>query len=186
MVSTSAVTPHNQVLQAFMPMIDIRPEQDSDQRTIYEITERAFRDMPFSDGDEHDLIDRLRDQGQLSLSLVAQDGDLIVGQITFSPATVSGGTGPWYALGPVSVNPNRQGEGIGSLLIEEGLREIKKRGALGCILTGNPLYYRRFGFEHSSANCPTNEQDEYFMVKLLAEVKPVGNFAFHSTFYGEA
>jgi len=63
---------------------------------------------------------------------------------------------------------------------------MTKRNALGCILTGNPDYYRRFGFEFSNANCPDNEPEEHFMVKLLSTEKPTGRFAFHETFYGDA
>jgi len=167
-------------------MISIRRERNSDVEAIYEITKRAFTGMPFTDGDEPDLIDKLRERGLLELSLVADDDGIVVGQITFSRASISSGTGPWFALGPVSVVPERQGQGIGSSLINEGLSQIGKLGALGCILTGNPAYYRRFGFELCPANCPLNEQEEHFMVRLLGSVKPEGHFSFHETFYGDA
>jgi putative acetyltransferase len=166
--------------------IEVRAEQESDWKSIYDVTQRAFEGKPYADGDEPELIDGLRETGVLALSLVALDQGRLVGQITFSPADIASGSGPWYALGPVSVTPERQGEGIGTLLIETGLSEISKRGALGCILTGNPIYYRRFGFEFSPANCPHNEAQEHFMVKLLSTQRPVGRFAFHETFYGEA
>ena len=167
-------------------MIKIRLEQEADRKVIHKLTTEAFAGRPFSDGDEPDLIDRLRKIGMLSLSLVALDGSRIVGQITFSPAGITSGSGPWFALGPVSVLPERQGEGIGSLLINEGLAEIENQNALGCILTGNPVYYRRFGFEASDANCPENEQEEHFMVKLLKSENPIGRFSFQNTFYGAA
>lgn len=167
-------------------MIEVRPEQESDWRSIHEVTRRAFEGKPYSDGDEPDLIDRLREIGALTLSLVALANGSVVGQITFSPANISSGSRSWYALGPVSVVPERQGEGIGSLLIEAGLSEITNRGALGCILTGNPNYYRRFGFELSPSNCPSNEPEENFMVRVLSTEKPVGRFSFHKAFYGNA
>ena len=184
--SAYGAAPLMPTLCVIMAMINVRPEQESEWKAIYEITAHAFAGKPFADGDEPDLIDRLREMGMLSLSLVALDGNSLVGQITFSPASITSGCGPWYALGPVSVTPKRQGEGIGSLLIKEGLSEMRNLNALGCILTGNPIYYRRFGFESSPLNCPANEQEEHFMVKLLANQKPVGRFAFHSTFYGAA
>jgi putative acetyltransferase len=164
-------------------MIEVRPEKASDWQVIHQITQQAFADKPFSDGDEPDLIDRLRKIGALTLSLVALDGNVQVGQITFSPAGIDSNTGPWYALGPVSVTPDRQGEGIGSLLIETGLTEITQQGALGCILTGNPIYYRRFGFELAPLHCPDNEPREHFMLKRLSAVEPTGRFAFHEPFY---
>jgi putative acetyltransferase len=167
-------------------MIKIRPEKECDWKSIHEVTELAFAGKPYSDGDEPDLVDRLREIGALTLSLVALDSGSVVGHIAFSPASITSDSGPWYALGPVSVTPERQGEGIGSLLIEEGLSEIANRGALGCILTGNPNYYRRFGFELSPSNCPSNEPEGNFMVKPLSAEQPAGEFAFHKTFYGDA
>jgi putative acetyltransferase len=164
-------------------MIEIRPEIEADWDSIYTITESAFFGKPYADGDEQDLIEKLRKIGVLSLSLVAADEGEIIGQITFSPATLSGISSPWFALGPVSVVPNRQGQGVGSTLIEEGLSKIRSLGALGCILTGNPVYYRRFGFELAALNCPDNEPKEYFMLKMLREKHPEGKFAFHEAFY---
>lgn len=164
-------------------MIEVRPEKEQDWPTIHEITKLAFAGRPYSDGDEPELIDHLREKDLLILSLVAIDNGEIVGQITFSEASIESKTGPWFALGPVSVTPERQGEGIGSLLIETGLSEITKLDALGCILTGNPDYYRRFGFKFAPENCPANEPEEYFMLKLLSSEKPEGRFAFHETFY---
>jgi putative acetyltransferase len=164
----------------------IREEIASDKLAIRRITEAAFKDKPYAGGDEQDVIDRLRDSGALCLSLVMSDGDKVVGQISFSPATFSDGSEPWFALGPVSVLPSRQGLGLGSSLINEGLTRINDMGALGCILTGNPEYYLRFGFELAAVNVPSNEQAEYFMLNLLGGDKAQGTFAFHKAFYGEA
>ena len=94
------------------------------------------------------------------------------GKITFSPAANSDGTTPWYALGPVSVMPEHQGLGIGAMLIEQGLAELREQGALGCILTGNPDYYRRFGFTLAPANVPVRESAEYFMLKAFTSTSP--------------
>ena len=94
------------------------------------------------------------------------------------------GSAPWFALGPVSVEPDRQGEGIGGALIRAGLSAIEAEGALGCILTGNPEYYTRFGFVVSPSHCPPEEPGEYFHLKLLGAVEAQGQFAFHSAFYG--
>ena len=159
--------------------VDIRGEQSEDHADIHEVTRLAFTGQPFSEGDEPELIDRLRSEGALTLSLVAMDGDVLVGQITFSPADLTSGKGAWYALGPVSVTPSRQGEGIGSRLIESGLDRIKTMGAMGCILTGNPDYYVRFGFRLAPENCPENEPPEHFMLKLLQSEAPKGQFSFH-------
>ena len=128
-------------------------------------------------------MNRLRELGQLALSLVAVDQDQMVGQVSFSPVTLSDGSGPWFGLGPVSVTPGHQTRGIGSQLIRAGLEAISARGALGCILTGNPAYYQRFGFELAPDNVPKNELPQFFQLKLLQAQTATGTFAFHPTFY---
>ena len=163
--------------------LNIRAERAEDKAAIYAVTEQAFKGRPYADGDEQDLIDRLRESGLLTCSLVATDQDQVVGQITFSPAKLADGSSPWYALGPVSVVPERQGEGIGAALIREGLAQMQARGALGVILTGNPVYYKRFGFDFSPQNTPEREQPEYFMVKRFSEQPIKGRFEFHDAFY---
>ncbi len=165
--------------------MEIRSEIPADYGAIHELTEMAFKDRPYAGGDEQDVIKRLRAVGALTSSLVAIDGDELIGQITFSPATNTDGSEPWFALGPVSVTPNRQSQGIGGALIRRGIAEIEGLGALGCILTGNPVYYRRFGFELAPDNVPERESAEYFMLKPLLGGPATGSFVFHPAFYGE-
>jgi len=166
-----------------MPSVYIREESKADRAAIRQVTEIAFRNKPYTDGDEQDVIDRLRSSHALALSLVAVENDEILGQITFSPAIVEDDSKSWFALGPVSVTPSRQGEGIGSSLIKQGLAGIDSLGALGCILTGNPEYYKKFGFKLAPKNSPINESELYFQLKLLGGELPEGRFAFHRAFY---
>lgn len=163
--------------------LEVRFETAADIAGIHRLTELAFRGRPYADGDEQEVIDRLRDSGALTISLVGYEAEQLVGQITFSPAEITDSSEPWFALGPVSVTPNRQGDGIGARLIAAGIAELEKLGALGCILTGNPSYYQRFGFEAAPNSVPTNEPAEFFMLKLLAGPKPNGRFSFHPAFY---
>jgi len=166
--------------------LQIRHERTSDQAGISSVTAIAFRDMPYADGDEPDVIERLRFSGALTLSLVALLDGEIIGHVAFSPARISDCTHPWFALGPVSVAPAHQRQGVGSALIERGLSEIRELGALGCILTGNPEYYRRFGFKPSPQNVPESESAEFFMLKLFTAARPTGTFQFDDAFYGAA
>ena len=124
----------------------IREETREDAADIRRLTQQAFEPMPFSSGTEPAIIEALRNEGQLTLSLVAEDEGVIIGQITFSPVTVGGKHGGWFGLGPVSVPPERQGERVGSQLIKRGLDVLKQDGAKGCVLIGDPNYYSRFGF----------------------------------------
>ncbi|MEO0714785.1 MAG: N-acetyltransferase [Pseudomonadota bacterium] len=124
----------------------IRLETHADHAAIYAITQAAFAPMPFSDGNEADCVDRLRADGDLTLSLVAEEGADIVGHVAFSPVFLNDRPGGWYGLGPISVAPHRQKQGIGGALIADGLGRLSEIGAKGCVLIGDPAYYGRFGF----------------------------------------
>ncbi|NMW32446.1 N-acetyltransferase [Altererythrobacter sp. RZ02] len=155
--------------------IAIRHEQPEDVNAIYALTEAAFRTMPFSDGDEHHLVNGLRNDGDLTLSLVAESNDkAIIGHIAFSPVTISDGTQNWYGLGPISVIPLKQSFGIGSALVNRGIAEMEQRGARGIILLGSPEYYSRFGFEHDPELQYPGPPAEYFQRLVISGDRPSG------------
>lgn len=157
------------------PEIAIRHEQPEDIAAIFALTEAAFRTMPFSEGDEHHLVNRLRGDGDLTLSLVAESNDkAIIGHIAFSPVTISDGTQNWYGLGPVSVIPLQQSFGIGSALVNRGIAEMKQRGARGIILLGNAEYYSRFDFEHDPKLQYPGPPAEYFQRLVISGDQPSG------------
>ena len=83
------------------------------------------------------------------MSLVAESGGQVIGHIGFSPVVLSDGTPAWYGLGPVSVLPPFQRQGVGRALIQEGLARLKALGAQGCCLVGHPGYYQQFGFRNT-------------------------------------
>lgn len=138
----------------------LRREQPGDEASIRKLTKLAFKPMSFSTGTEAPIVDDLRREGDLTLSIVATSAGEIVGHIAFSPVTINGKSAGWFALGPVSVLPSLQGEGIGAALIEEGTATLRSAGATGCVLTGDPRYYRRFGFQSDGKltyrNLPTS------------------------------
>lgn len=168
-----------------MSEIEIREETPGDYAKITEVIDQAFANMPYAGGDESDVVIRLRTQRALVLGLVAERHGEFAGYIAFSPVLAGDGTPDWYALGPVAVDPRFQSEGIGAQLIQAGLAQIQTDGAAGCMLTGNPDYYTRFGFGASDELCPENETPAYFMVKRLSDAPlPKGPLAFHPAFYG--
>ncbi|MEQ8858187.1 MAG: N-acetyltransferase [Pseudomonadales bacterium] len=162
----------------------IRPEAASDADAVRSVTYEAFESMPFAAGDEHLLIDALRSAHALAVSLVAEVDGRIIGHIAISPATPADDCAGWYALGPVSVLPACQRRGVGSDLVRRGLEEIAGLGAIGCILTGDPAYYARFGFEVAPALAPSEEPAEHFMVRLMGARNPRGPIRFHEAFHG--
>ena len=165
-----------------MHAITIRPETHSDQATIFALTTAAFADMPFSDGDEPTLVDNLRRDGDLTLSLVAEDAQRIVGHIAFSPVTIADGSLDWFGLGPVSVWPELQKQGIGGALIQRGIADLRERGARGIILLGSPVYYSRFGFEHDPALTYPGPPAEYFQRLVLDGNAPSGQVSYAPAF----
>ena len=160
----------------------MRPERAGDEQAIHALTEAAFRDMPFSDGDEQELVDRLRADGDLTLSLVAEDAERIVGHIAFSPVMISDGSAGWFGLGPVSVRPELQGQRIGSALVKRGIADMRERGARGIILLGNPAYYSRFGFEHDPQLAYPGPPPEYFQRLVLEGEPPAGTVSYAPAF----
>ena len=127
--------------------MQIRDENPGDEHAIHALTAAAFDAVEFSDGSEPFIIDALRETDDLSLSLVAVDGHMIIGHVAFSPVKVAGLHDSWFGLGPISVIPDRQKQRVGSKLIHEGLKRLRRMNAKACLLVGDPAYYSRFGFE---------------------------------------
>jgi len=145
--------------------ITIRPEQEGDEAAIRDLVIRAFDGHPHSDGDEHSVIDRLRAGADLALSLVAEDGEAVVGHIAYSPAILTNGDNGWFVLGPVAVEPSYQAGGIGRALIEAGEAELRARGAKGLTVLGDPAIYSRFGFATDTPMWLAGELGWAFQVK---------------------
>jgi len=164
------------------PPINIRIETDADVNTIAEVTISAFNTLEISDHTEQFIIEVLRAAKALTLSLVAEVENRVVGHIAFSPVAISDGTRHWYGLGPVSVLPGYQGKGIGKALIEEGLKRLKKMGAKGCCLVGHPQYYRKFGFDNVAGLVFEGVPKEVFFSLSFDGHFPYGNVTFHDAF----
>lgn len=165
--------------------VTIRPEEASDVDAISRITEAAFRGHPHSRGTEPSIIDGLRRDGALSVSLVAERDGEVVGHIAFSPVEISDRTQNWQALGPVSVEPEMQGRGIGSALVRAGLEAIRKRGAAGCVLVGEPAFYRRFGFRSVDALTMEGIPQEFVLSLPFSERGAAGTIIHHAAFHAE-
>lgn len=165
----------------------IRAENHSDITEIETLIYRAFENHPHHEPGakptEHLIANKLRDAKVLSLSLVCEDQTGIIGHIAFSPILINGEESVWYGLGPVSVMPERQGEGIGGALICEGLSQLKTQGIEGVVLLGEPKYYGRFGFESQPNLTFPGAPSEYFLAISLANNIPTGEVAYHSAFF---
>lgn len=166
--------------------ISIRNEQPSDIPNIFELTQAAFKDIEYSSHTEQFIVNALRDSQQLTVSLVAEYEGQIVGHIAFSPVSISDGTTDWYGLGPVSVQPEFQNQGVGSQLIHTGLKKLKTLKAAGCVLLGDPEYYARFGFKAKPELVLQGVPAEYFQTLSFTEKMPHGNVVYAEAFNATA
>ena len=166
----------------------IRPETPEEAPAIRRLVEAAFLDAPHASGREGALVDALRAAGALSLSLVAvemaDDGEdwEIGGHIGFSPIRVNGAAGDWYGLAPLSVRAERRRAGWGAALVQEGLTRLRAMGAGGCVVLGDPAYYRRFGFARDPGLTYRGAPEEYFLALPFQPPTPQGEVRWHAAF----
>jgi putative acetyltransferase len=147
----------------------VRPEKPEDVPAIRIVNLRAFGGAA-----EADLVDALRRNGKAVISLVAEDDGRVVGHIFFSPVVIhSIGAGlAGVGLAPLAVIPEKQNQGIGSTLVEQGLRRCREGGHPYVVVLGHSDYYPRFGFVPASRFGIKSEYDvadEVFMVMELRE-----------------
>lgn len=122
----------------------IRNETAGDIPTIGKLVTEALRLLAQSTGTEAGIVEALRADGALALSLVAEDGGEVVGYLAASPARIGSQNG-WALIGPLVVLPSRHRQGIGTALMAEALRRLRATSR-GAALVGDPGYYGRFGF----------------------------------------
>jgi putative acetyltransferase len=165
--------------------MEIRAEQSDDVEAVRRVNVAAFR----REG-EADLVDALRG-GASTFSFVAIKSGQIVGHVFFSPVAIAGTCADdllIFGLAPVAVLPDHQRQGIGSLLIQHGLKECARLGGSAVVVLGSPAYYPRFGFtpaKEKGLGCEYPVPDEAFMVLELesgALEGCVGTVKYHSEF----
>ena len=147
----------------------IRPETPDDYAAVREVNELAFA------GDvEATLVDRLRADGVVLASLVAEEDSRVVGHILFSelPIRTSSGEIPAAALAPMAVHPDRQRQGIGGDLVWAGLAACKHAGKAVVIIVGHAEYYTKFGFSAELARAISSPYSEYGTAWMAIELEP--------------
>jgi putative acetyltransferase len=164
--------------------VEIRPAEASDAAAI-----RAVHLAAFPDATEADLVERLEQDGDVVLSLVAVEGNRIVGHVLTSRMTAEGDGRTFRAVGlaPVAVLPDRQTAGIGSRLIRDALERLRARGEELVFLVGEPGFYRRFGFTaETAAPFASPYAGRYFMALALGDVEipAVGRADYAQAFAG--
>jgi len=155
----------------------IRPEAREDHDAVRRVIVDAFAHSEFGYHGEADIVDRVRDECAEVLSLVATDAERIVGHILFSPVAIHTADKVVRGMGlaPMAVSPDHQQMGIGTALVETGLRQLDHAGCPFVVVLGHPAYYPRFGFlpaarygiSHRFVGIP---QDVFFVRGLKSDV----------------
>lgn len=145
----------------------IREERPEDFAAI-----RFVNDKAFGQPQEGRLVEALRKNGGVLLSLVAIADGRVVGHILYSTVSIeSGGKQTTGAgLGPMAVLPELQRQGIGVKLVEEGNRRLREAGAPFIVVLGHPAYYPRFGFipaRRCGLRCEWKVSENAFMVLVI-------------------
>ncbi len=154
-------------------MISIRAETPEDYDAIRQLIVDAFSACELGYNGEADLVDQLRNECDSLLAFVAIDGDAIVGHIFFSPVSVQLANGMVHGMGlaPMAVRPNRQQTGIGTALVESGLKHLTEIGCSFVVVLGHPEYYPRFGFwparEHGLTHGFDGIPQDVFFINIL-------------------
>lgn len=158
----------------------IRSETSGDIKAISQLVTEAFRTLAQSTGTEASIVERLRAERALVLSLVAEEEGEVIGYLAASAARVGEQNG-WGLLGPLVVSPLRQRQGIGTALMAEAIGQLQAI-CRGGALVGDPAYYGRFGFraypELTVAGCPPD------VVQALPfdGIEPRGELIHHPAF----
>jgi putative acetyltransferase len=150
-------------------VVTVRSEHSGDIAAVRRVNELAF-----GQPNEGALVDALRKAADPYISLVAIESGQVVGHIFFSPVSIESEDTVFEAMGlaPMAVVPEHQNQGVGSLLVREGLRECERIGCDLVVVVGHPEYYPRFGFvpaNQKGLRCEYPVPPEVFMV---AELKP--------------
>jgi putative acetyltransferase len=141
-----------------------------DERPCDEPAIAALNRAAFGGDDEARIVDALRANGGVVLSLVALVADEVVGHIVFSPVSIDGAPDRAIGLAPMAVLPEHQRRGVGTALVREGLARLTAAGHGAVVVLGHPDYYPRFGFERASRfllRCAFECPDEAFMAMEL-------------------
>lgn len=160
----------------------IRPERLGDFEEIGNVITRAFDVAEHASGTEAAIVDRLRLNGKLAVSLVAEIDGRIVGHVAASPVTISDGALGWFGIGPVAVEPDLHRQGIGSRLMRETLVRLAGIDASGAVVLGDPAFYGLFGFRASGKLVYPGVPEEYFLTIAWKSPMPAGIVGYYAAF----
>jgi putative acetyltransferase len=162
--------------------VELRPETAVDAAAIDAVARAAFERTG-----EAAIVERLRRDGALVLSLVGCVDGVVVGHAALSPVAIAGAAGRALGLGPLAVTPALQRCAIGARLVEEALARARASGAGAVVVLGDPAYYTRFGFvtaRRHRLRFPAGPDDAFMAAELVpgALAEAHGVVRYHDAF----
>ena len=151
--------------------VTIRRSGKPDQPAILSLVRDAFTSEEHDGQEEVDIVERTWALGARieGLELVAVSGGAVVGHVLGASGHLD--SRQIVAVAPLCVSPARQGEGIGTSLMEQLIRSAERQRWPVLVLLGDPPYYRRFGFEPSGplgiVYPPVGPNDPHFQVRRM-------------------
>lgn len=156
----------------------IRLEEEKDYFETENLTREAFWNVYREGCFEHLIIHNLRKDKSFvkELDYCIEIDNKIIANIVYAKGKLkleNGDIREILIFGPVSVLPKYQKKGYGEKLINYTIEKAKELGFDAIVITGNPNYYKKFGFESCSKykiyyeGLDKNEEAPFFMIKIL-------------------
>lgn len=167
--------------------VEIRKEQPRDYQAVERMTQEAFWNKYQKGCDEHYLVHKLRSHKDYlpELSRIAVKDGEVIGTIMYSKAIVRDGEACYNILtfGPLCVNPEWHGCGVGELLFSETRKLAADAGYPGIVIFGEPDYYPRLGFRTCDHFGITTADGKNFDAFMGIELIPGGMKEISGRFY---
>ncbi len=158
----------------------MRQEDPTDASQIRDLLEASFPGYL-----EATLVNRLRSDGDIDLSLVAEDQGVVIGYIAFSRLMIEGGHQPFHAaaLAPLAVYPEYQQQGVATRLAREGHACLAAMGITLSVVLGEPSFYSRFGYSNRrAAHFESEYQSPYLMALSFGAAPWEGRLVYPAAF----
>jgi predicted N-acetyltransferase YhbS len=134
--------------------MNIRTVKIEEYRFIEDFVYEIFNNTAYSDGlAEKDLVREIRENPYYipQLDIVVEEEGMIIGHFILSKLPISNKyENEMLMLSPVSVAIDKQRQGVGKYMLQEGIKLAANMGFKGMIVEGDPRYYQRFGFKTST------------------------------------